>query len=102
VGGQTFTVSQQAPPPPCTFTIAPTSDQIDADGGNGTISVNASAASCSWTAASDVPWITITSGQSGRGDGSVRYKVASNPGGERSGTITVASRQFAVTQKKKN
>jgi hypothetical protein len=49
---------------------------------------------------SNAPWITLSSGQSGRGDGTVRYAVAANSGGQRSGTITVAGREFTVTQKK--
>lgn len=99
-GGQVFTVSQQAAPPPCTFTISPPSATIDARGGNGSIGVNASGATCSWAAVSNAPWITLSSGQSGRGDGTVRYAVAANSGGQRSGTITVAGREFTVTQKK--
>jgi Putative binding domain, N-terminal len=43
--------------------------------------------------------ITITSGNSGTGNGTVGYNVASNPGATRTGTITVAGQIFTVKQK---
>ena len=54
-------------------------------------------ASCAWDAVSDQPsWLTVTSGASGMGSGSVGYTVADNPGGPRSGTLTIAGQAFAV------
>jgi all-beta uncharacterized protein len=100
IAGQTFTVTQAASPPPCTFSIAPTSVTVDAGATTGSISVTASAGTCSWTAVSNVPWLTVTSGDSGQGSGTVAYAVAANGGGDRRGTITVAGRDFTVSQKK--
>jgi hypothetical protein len=54
---------------------------------------------CGWTATSNVTWISITSGSSGVGDGTVNYSVAANGGVRRSGTITIAGQVFTVKQK---
>ena len=57
----------------------------------------------SWTASTNAPWLAITSGDSGTGNGTVTYSVAANPEMTgRSGTITVAGnglvRTCTVTQ----
>jgi hypothetical protein len=55
--------------------------------------------SCFRAAASNVPWLTITSGAAGTGSGSIGYSAAPNAtGAVRTGTITVAARTFSVTQ----
>jgi hypothetical protein len=97
VAGQTFTVTQDAAPAPCTYAIAPTSASVAAAGGTGTVAVSAGG-SCSWTATSNAAWITVSSGTSGTGNGSVAYTVAANAGGARTGTLTVAGQTFTVTQ----
>ncbi|MDQ3011874.1 MAG: putative Ig domain-containing protein [Acidobacteriota bacterium] len=56
------------------------------------------AAGCGWTAASNAPWITINSGTTGSGNGTVAYTVAANTGTLRTGTITIAGQIFIVTQ----
>jgi hypothetical protein len=53
---------------------------------------------CQWTAASNRPWLTIDSGSSGSGDGTVNYAVEANPGPARSGAITVAGEVVDVDQ----
>jgi hypothetical protein len=98
IGGQTFTVSQNAPPPPCSFGIAPTSQNVSRSGGSGSIAVTASAPSCAWTATAGAPWLTITSGASGTGNGTVGFSATANPGGSRSGTLTIGGQAFTVTQ----
>jgi hypothetical protein len=45
-----------------------------------------------------VPWMTVTSGASGSGGGVVVLNVASNTGGARSGTATIAGLTFSVTE----
>ena len=80
----------------CVFTIAPMTTTVGALGGKGTVKV---AASCAWTAASNVGWITITSGASGIGNGSVKYTVSPNASAlGRAGTVTIAGQAFTVTQ----
>ena len=53
---------------------------------------------CDWTAASQAPWITVTNGASGSGNGTVRLSVAANSGSQRVGTVTIAGETFTVTQ----
>ena len=54
---------------------------------------------CNWTAASNAGWMTITSGASGSGNGSVRYSVSVNTiASQRTGTMTIAGQTFTVTQ----
>ena len=85
-------------PPPCTYAISPTTYAASPGGGAGpTVSVSA-ANGCTWTAASNDSWITITSGASGRGNGSVAFSVASNLSNARSGSLTIAGQTFSVQQ----
>jgi hypothetical protein len=96
VAGQGVTISQSAP---CTYNISPMNTSIDKAGGTGTVSVTTQAG-CTWTAASNATWITISSGSSGTGNGTVNFTVAANAtGGDRTGTLTIAGRTFTVTEK---
>ena len=82
----------------CTFSISPTSASYAATGGSGSVSVTAGAG-CDWTAVSNSSFITITSGSSGAGNGTVNYTVSGNTATtERTGTMTIANRTFTVTQ----
>ncbi|MFY9556797.1 MAG: FG-GAP-like repeat-containing protein, partial [Blastocatellia bacterium] len=83
--------------PPPTAVLTPTSQNFTVNGGSGFISVNFGGSSCSWTAVSNVPWVTITF-SSNCCNGSVNYSVASNPGAPRLGTLTVAGQTFTVNQ----
>jgi hypothetical protein len=100
IAGQTFTVSQAAPPPPCTFSIAPGSESVPAAGGNGSVMVNASAPTCAWTATSNnADWLVVTSGATGTGSGPVLYSASPNMvDSDRTGTIAIAGQTFTVTQ----
>ena len=51
---------------------------------------------CAWTVASNAPWITVTSGASGSGNGPVTFDLAANTGANRSGTLTIAGHTFTV------
>jgi M6 family metalloprotease-like protein len=81
----------------CTYSISPTSQSFASAGGTGTVSI-AAASGCSWTAASNAGWISITSGASGAGNGTVGYAVQANTGAARSGTLTIAGGTFSVSQ----
>ncbi|MBF0339293.1 MAG: VCBS repeat-containing protein, partial [Nitrospirae bacterium] len=95
IGGQTFTVNQAGV---CKYTLTPTSKQIGGSGGTDSVNVTAASA-CSWSAISNDTWITITSGSSGSGNGSVYYSVDANPtANTRTGTLTIADQTFTVTQ----
>ena len=95
IAGQTFTVNQAGN---CTFSISPTRRSFNGNGGTGTVNVTVSGA-CNWTAVSNVSWITITSGASGTGSGTVTYSVSSTTSA-RTGTMTIAGLTFTVKQKK--
>jgi hypothetical protein len=96
IGGQTLTVTQAAAS--CTFAIDSTSATVSASVGTGTINVSA-ASGCAWAAQSGASWITINSGVSGNGSGSVIYSFTSNTSTiARTGTITVAGILYTVTQ----
>jgi subtilisin family serine protease len=94
IAGQTFTVNQDGS---CSFTINPTSQSFLSSGGLGSVNVTG-AAECSWTAASNDNWITITSGASGSGNGAVTFSVSPNNGAARNGALTVAGQTFNVSQ----
>ena len=97
IGGQTFTVDQAGS---CIYSIDPSSQTFDKGGGTGSVAVTAPSG-CTWTATSGAGFITITAGQSGTGDGTVTYTVASyNGNGTRNGTMTIAGQTFTVSQKK--
>lgn len=53
---------------------------------------------CDWTASTGDSWITITSGSSGTGSGTVGYTVAANPGAARTGSITIGDQILVVIQ----
>ena len=94
IASQTFTLMQAAP---CSFSINPNNRDFTEDGGTGTVAV-ATTAGCAWTAQSNDSWITIMSGASGTGNGTVSYRVAQNNGGRRRGSMTIAGRTFSVDQ----
>ena len=94
-------VSRLAAATPCTYAIAPSRESFTAGGGGGSISV-AAPANCAWSARSNAPWITLTSGTAGTGDGTVMYAVAAYAGKpkSRTGTLTVAGQTFTIKQTK--
>ena len=96
IAGQTYSVTQAAAA--CSFTISPTSQTLPASGGPGTVTVT-TASNCSWTSSSGATWVTITSGASGTGNGTVGYTAGSNTGTTgRSTTLTIAGRSFTVSE----
>jgi hypothetical protein len=93
IAGQIHTVTQSS----SCASIGP-NQTIASPGGAGTVSVTASTG-CAWTAASNAPWIVITAGASGSGNGGVSYTAAANAtGAPRVGTITIAGYTFTLTQ----
>jgi hypothetical protein len=95
VGGQNYNIDQQALT--CTFSIAPSVAAFDNSGGSFRVVVTAPAG-CTWTANSNVGWLSVTSGASGSGNGAVVLQAAANSGGSRSGTVTIAGQTFSATQ----
>jgi hypothetical protein len=92
------TYSVEASKSTCTYSISPPSQSFVASAGTGTVSVSTQS-TCPWTAASGVSWLTITSGSSGTGNGTVRYSVSANTSStSRSVSSTIAKSVFTVTQ----
>ncbi len=97
IAGRTFTVTQAAAT--CSdSSISPQSASPTYNGGTATVTVT-SPSGCTWTAVSNAGWISVVSGASGTGNGTVRYSVTANSSGtSRVGTITIAGQTFTVTQ----
>ena len=81
----------------CNYTVTPTTHTTGPAGEQKSVSITTSAG-CSWTALSNVPWITINGGSLGTGSGNVVYTVAANATLDRSGTLVVAGSTIVVTQ----
>jgi hypothetical protein len=94
IGGQAFTVNQGSG---CTIALSASGANVPAGGARNSVDV-ATGAGCPWTAASGVPWITISSGSSGSGNGTVAYTVDASSGPQRSGVLTIGGQTFTVTQ----
>ena len=94
--------SPTAPTPPgggCTFQLAPSTQTLESQGGGVTVGVT-TGAQCSWTARSEADWMTITSGGSGTGPGTVSLTAGSNPAAAtREGAVTVAGQSVRFTQR---
>lgn len=94
VAGQRVTVTQS---PGCAFTISPESANAPSSASTGKVTVTTSQG-CGWTASSSAPWLTVTAGSTGSGNGEVQYAVAATTGPSRTATMTIAGRTFTVTQ----
>ena len=84
----------------CIFTFNPPSADISQAGASDlSFSVSASNSTCSRQATASGTWITVNYGQTGSGNGTVGYSVASNPTyATRVGTISVGGTPFKITQ----
>jgi uncharacterized repeat protein (TIGR01451 family) len=81
----------------CAYTLSSETGTFSAAGGTQSIQVSTNDPFCAWTATSSAPWVTITSGASGTGNGTVKITVAA--GGEtRTATLTIGGRTFTVSQ----
>ena len=81
----------------CTYVTTPTRQFVDSRGGTFSIAVTTRPA-CSWTAASNAGFLSLTRGGSGAGSGMVEYRVAANNRSPRIGTIVVADQTVKVEQ----
>jgi hypothetical protein len=105
IGGVWFEltqVSSSGPPPPpppgCTYSLLPTSAQVDASAFDGTFSLVAGDA-CPWTATSDQGWLSVVSATGGTGNAQIAYRLTANDtGATRAGHIAVGTALFTVQQ----
>jgi hypothetical protein len=84
-------------PTTCTYAISPTSTAINSTSADLIITVTTKSG-CAWTAATTSPFMTIVSGASGSGSGSVLITVSDNVGPQRTDIVTIAGQTFTVTQ----
>jgi hypothetical protein len=87
-----------ATPPPCSYAVNPVSSSIGSGGGSGSFGVTAGPG-CAWTAASQAPWLTLTSATSGTGSATVAFSATPNVDvSPRTGTVGVMGQFYTVTQ----
>ncbi len=97
IAGQNFNITQQGATG-CNYSITPTSYSIDQIGGYGYFEMTAPS-NCSWSAVSDVPWLTfVLYPSSSSGNGYLYYSISQNYGAQRVGTVTIAGLTHKVTQ----
>lgn len=85
--------------PGCTYSISPPSQQsIPAGGGSASVTVSTTAG-CNWAVAEGESWLTVTSGASGTGNGTVNYSVTGNGVcGPRTGLVSIGGKILTVNQ----
>ncbi|MGJ5814758.1 beta strand repeat-containing protein [Paludibaculum fermentans] len=82
----------------CSYAVSSESKSFTAAGGSGTASVTTTG-TCTWSASSDSSWLSVNSGASGTGSGTVAFTVAANTtSASRTGTLTVGGQTIAITQ----
>ncbi len=84
----------------CVTFSSPTTT-VAGGGGTGTVQVSAPA-SCSWTASTSDSWLTIQSGASGTGDGTVTFAATANTGDAREGVLVIGGLGVLVSQAPQN
>jgi len=99
IAGQTFTVTQSGTSSmPCTYSLSASSQSVSASSTTGSVNL-LTATGCAWSATANVPWLSITAGASGTGNGTVQFSVAANSNTTpRAGTLTVGGLTFTVSQ----
>lgn len=83
--------------PSCSFTVSASSSSAPTAGGTVNISIS-TAAGCSWNATTSDSWITLPSVPYGSGSATITVTAASNSGGDRSGSVTIAGQTVTISQ----
>lgn len=83
-------VSKIVDPSTCTYTVQ--------QGASSLVANVTTQSGCNWIAVSGASWIGVASGRSGSGNGTIRLLVDANAGMSRTGTVSIAGQQFAVSQ----
>jgi uncharacterized protein (TIGR03437 family) len=97
VAGQTLTVNQAGLA--CSSSVSPLSVAVPGSGVTGaSLNVISTTSDCQWTAVSSAPWILVSGGSTGSGNGTVTFTVGVNTGAARSGTITAAGQAVSINQ----
>ncbi len=93
---QSFTLQFQSGTA-CSYSLSTSAVSVSDPASLGSVSVS-TAPGCTWTAASNAGWITVTGGTNGSGAGVVSYSISANTGAARTGTLTIAGQTFTVNQ----
>jgi hypothetical protein len=96
IASQSVTVSQTANQ--CAYSVTPTTVPIAAVGGSGAPISVSTGPGCTWSASSAASWVSILTGASATGPGTVTYTVLPNTGSARTGTLTVAGQPVSISQ----
>jgi hypothetical protein len=80
----------------CAYSLSASTASVTSAGGTGSILLSTDQ-TCTWTAMSNVNWITL-SPASGSGAATIGYPVAANTGDVRTGSITIGSRVITISQ----
>jgi len=84
---------------PCAYAVSTSSVTAGPAAASANIARITTANGCSWSATSNVNWISIISDASGIGSANLEYQIQANPGAySRSGTLTAAGQTITVTQ----
>jgi hypothetical protein len=82
----------------CQPTLGSPGASYGPSGGTGTLTV-AVERECDWSASPNAPWIVLTAGKQGQGEGTVTYRVTENVDPvARRGSITVSSQSVQIAQ----
>ena len=83
---------------PCNYQLSPTTASFSPGSGTATITVQ-EPDDCSWKASTGAGWLSMTAGDSGTGNGSVKFSLAVNAGtSPREGVIIIGDQLFRVMQ----
>jgi hypothetical protein len=86
----------------CSYSVTPVSVALPANGGDGAIDI-ATNSTCFWKSSTSTPWITLTGGLEGQGNGTTTYQLQPNTtGASRTGTIIAAGVSVTVFQSADN
>ena len=99
IGTTVTNFTQDAPQAPgqCAITLSASTKAANSGGGDVSVDV-VGASSCGWKATSNASFLTVKSGASGSGNGTVVITAAQNTGRARTGTVTIGGLTFTVTQ----
>jgi predicted small lipoprotein YifL len=81
----------------CVYTISPLVRHYSAKGGTGSVDVT-TGPGCPWSVSNFAPFVNISSGSTGIGNGTVNFSVVANAWIVRSGQVYVAGNVFTVRQ----
>ena len=82
----------------CFFTVSTPTFYVNNRAGTGSVTVTATDPSCPFSVSSSSPFVTITSGASGMGGGTVNFSYTADPGQSRTATVLFGGQGFTVVQ----